>query len=792
MKIAHSWLREWVDPALDSVALGHELTMLGHEVESIEVQGSGLDGVVIAEVLGVRRHPEADRLSICRVSTGGGETLEVVCGAPNVRQGMKAALAPAGIRLPNGVKLRKTKIRGVESQGMLCSAKELGLGDESDGILELPDDAGPGMPVNRYLELPDAVLELKLTPNRGDCFSILGIARDIAALTGAPLADAAMRTVPASIDAVQPVELPVPERCPVFAGRIVRGIDPTARSPVWLVERLRRSGLRAIHPVVDVTNYVMLELGQPLHGFDHAQLKGTIRPRLARPGETLKLLDGRTITLNPDSLVVSDDSGAIALAGIMGGLETAVTDDTTEVFFEAAFWPPATMAGQARVYGLHTDASQRFERGVDPSGQGRAVERATELLLEIAGGQAGPLTVTLAETHVPERRELTLRASRISKLLGVDVAREAVRTILASLEFDIAETQDGWQVRAPRHRFDIEREADLIEEVARIHGYDRIPETSGAAAMLLTSATETRVSADATAALLVARDYREVITYSFVDAGDDGAISGKASRLVLANPIASDMSVMRTSLWSGMLHACAGNLSRQQQRVRLFEIGKSFDGELTAPRETLRIAGLACGPRLPEQWANPGQEVDFFDIKSDVCALLGIAGPAERLEFAPSRHPALQPGQAAEVRRQGTILGVVGKLDPRIARRFEIKPAVYLFELDADIALAAQLPVVESISRFPAIRRDIAVLVDEKVTAAELIGVVRAAAPQLVRSVRIFDVYHGPGVEAGLKSIAIGLILQETSRTLTDEDADAVQAAAVRKLHQEFAAVLRD
>jgi phenylalanyl-tRNA synthetase beta chain len=541
-----------------------------------------------------------------------------------------------------------------------------------------------------------------------------------------------------------------------------------------------------------VTNFVMLELGQPLHGFDNARVEGTIRPRLALPGETLVLLDGKSITLNPDTMVVSDDSGAIGLAGIMGGLDTAVTDETTDVFFEAAFWPPATMAGRARAYGLQTDASQRFERGVDPSGQARAVERASELLLQIAGGQAGPLTVAMSEAHMPEQRDIRLRSTRLADLLGVEIGRETVRRILSRLEFETVDTADGWRVRVPRHRFDVEREADLIEEVARIHGYDRIPEATGAASMPLAPVTESRVAAEAAAALLAARDFREVITYSFVDADDDALVSGKTSRLVLSNPIASDMSVMRSSLWSGMLRACAGNLARQQERVRMFEIGKSFDGEPTAPRETQRVAGLVCGPRQPEQWGSSRQEVDFFDIKCDVMALLGLGGAAEHFEFVATGHPALQAGQAAVIRREGEILGVVGKLDPRLARHFDIKRAVYLFELDADMALAAQLPVAESISRFPAIRRDIALLVAEKVTAGELVAAVRAAAPTVVRSVRIFDVYRGPGVEAGLKSVAIGLILQETSRTLTDEDADAAQTAAVQKLSQEFAAVLRD
>ncbi len=792
MKVPESWLRDWVDPALDTEALGHELTMLGHEVDGIERQGAGLDGVVIAEVLDVRAHPDADRLSVCTVSAGSSDPVVVVCGAPNVKQGMKAALAVPGVELPNGVKLRRAKIRGVESNGMLCSAVELGLGEESDGILVLPADATTGMALARYLELPDAVFDLNLTPNRGDCFSVLGIARDVAALTGATLANARGTSVPPQIGDVHPVELPVPEGCPVFAGRVVRGIDPAARSPLWMVERLRRAGHRPIHPVVDVTNYVMLELGQPLHAYDYARIKGTLRPRLANAGESLVLLDGKRIELRADTTVVTDASGVIGLAGIMGGLSTAVSDATTDVYFEAAWWPPAAMAGQARGYGLHTDASLRFERGVDPTGQGRAVERATQLLLGIAGGRPGPLDVTSHTAHLPDRNPILLRRDRIGQLLGVEIDATTAHGILERLGFDAMLTDEGWLVRPPPHRFDIAIEADLIEEVARIYGYDRIPERTGRAELPLAAATETQVTTGAAAMLLVAREYREVITYSFVGAEDDAAISGAPSTLVLTNPISSEMAVMRSSLWSGMLRACAGNLSRQQDRVRLFEIGRSYHGAPDAPFEILRIGGLLAGPALPEQWGAREQAVDFFDIKSDVSALLALGRAAQGAIYLPAEHPALQPGQSASITIDGREVGVLGKLHPRVAHYFDIRRPVFLFELDHDAALAAQLPAAEGISRFPVIRRDIAVLVREEVTAEALVGAIRETAREQVRAVRIFDVYRGPGVEAGLKSVAIGLILQETSRTLTDDDADAAQAAAVEKLRQEFAAVLRD
>jgi phenylalanyl-tRNA synthetase beta chain len=792
MKIAESWLREWVNPELDTDALGHQLTMLGHEVDDISVEGEGLDGVVVAEVIEVGKHPDADRLSICQVSTGSGKPVEVVCGAPNVVKGMKSPFAKTGLTLPNGVTLKKVKIRGVTSNGMLCSAIELGLGDESDGIISLPTDAPVGSSLADYLDLPDAVFDIDLTPNRGDCFSVLGIARDVSALTGAELKTADFKDVDAGIDDSLPIELLEPAGCPVFAGRVIRGIDPNARSPLWMVERLRRVGLREIHPVVDVTNYVMMELGQPLHGYDLGLVKGAIRPRLAKSGEKVTLLDEKEVEVTKNTMVITDDSGVIGLAGIMGGLSTAVGDQTVDVFFEGAFWPQEYMAGRARSYGMHTDASMRFERGVDPTGQGRAVDRATQLLIEISGGKAGPLVVTTADEHIPKAKKIRLRRDRLSKLLGLTIDDNVVTDILNRLGLSAAFSDDAWDVIAPLHRFDIAIEADLIEEVARIHGYDSIPETTAFADSPLATATESHIGLEKLATTLVARDYQEVITYSFVSAAADKLVSGADSILVLSNPISSEMSNMRSSLLPGMLEAMAGNVARQQERVRLFEIGKSFHGSLDEHQEVLRIAAVALGPLQAEQWGSKAQPVDFFDIKSDAEAVLRLSGSDDSYEFQATTHPALQPGQAARIIRDGDDIGVVGKLHPSIAKAFNLKAGVFVFELDAGKALAAHAPEAKAISKFPAIRRDISFFVDEKVTASDLVRAVESAAPDLIKSVRIFDVYEGPEIEAGLKSVAIGLILQETSRTLTDDDADAAQAAAVQKLRQEFAAELRD
>jgi len=792
MKFSEKWLREWVDPPLNTGELAHRLTMIGHEVDALESHGEGLDGVIVAEVLEVKKHPDADRLNVCQVSTGDGEPVEVVCGAPNVTQGMKSPFAPAGTKLPNGMKLRRAKIRGVVSNGMLCSAIEIGLGDDSDGIIELHADAPVGMPLTDYLNLPDHSFDLDLTPNRGDCFSVLGIARDVSAMTSTALKDSSVPEVKATIKDEHPVELVLPEGCPRLAARVIRNIDLSARSPVWLIERLRRSGLREIHPVVDITNYVMLELGQPLHAYDCQLLNGPIRPRLAKKGEKLTLLDEKEVELLPNTLVITDDSGPIGMAGIMGGLSTAVTTKTTDVFFEAAFWPPEFMAGRARQYGMHTDASLRFERGVDFELQARAIERATELLISISGGEAGPLVDHCAAEHLPKNAPLTLRKERLLRVLGAEIDADRVTQILSDLGLKVDAIDTGWKVEIPSYRFDIDVEDALVEEVARIYGYDEIPEITAVGETPLARATESKIDLDLVANTLVARDYQEVITYSFIDEETNTFVTGDRSELVLSNPISSEMSVMRASIWPGLIAAASANAARQQDRIRFFEIGKTFHGSLDAPVEVVRVAGLIAGNVVDEQWAAAAQAVDFFDVKADVLAILGMAGEQSEFEFVVDEHSVLQPGQTAKVMRNGEAVGIVGKLHPDAARKLNLDKGAFLFELDAEKSFSSEVPTAELISKFPIIRRDIAVVVKDEVTVADLIGAVEAAAPELVTSVRVFDIYRGPGIEAGLKSVALGLILQETSRTLTDDDADTAMAVVLRKLEKEFAAVLRD
>jgi phenylalanyl-tRNA synthetase beta chain len=573
---------------------------------------------------------------------------------------------------------------------------------------------------------------------------------------------------------------------------VIRGITVNAQSPLWMTEKLRRAGLRSIHPVVDITNYVMLELGQPLHAYDFAKLNGAIRPRFATIGEKVVLLDGREIELHPDTLVISDDSGAIGLAGIMGGLTTAVTVQTTDVFLEAAFWPQGVIAGRARHYGLHTDASLRFERGVDPSLQARAVERATQLLLEIAGGKAGPISDVVDKKYIPRSPGIRLRDSQLERLLGIEISRDRVGEIFRSLDIDAVRDSKGWQATVPSYRFDLAIEHDLIEEVARIFGYDRIEEKTEIVQMPLAAVTEVRLDLDLVANALVARDYQEVVTYSFVEPALDSLFTGQLSALALQNPISSEMAVMRGTLWTGMLGVAAVNLSRQQDRVRLFEIGQSFHGSAEKPIEVRRIAGLAIGSAFDEQWGASARAVDFFDIKSDVAAVFGLTGRASAFSFQPAKHAALQPGQTASIELDGECVGLIGKVHPTVAKAFDIRKDVFVFELNAAAAFHAPIAVATAVSRYPSIRRDIAIIVSEDIPADGLKKAIFNAAPELIRWVVIFDIYRGPGIEAGLKSVALGLILQETSRTLTDHDADSATQLVVRKLKQEFGAELRD
>ncbi len=788
MKFSEQWLREWVDPDIGREQLCEQLTMAGLEVDAVEPVAPPFSGVVVGEIVTAERHPGADKLQICRVDIGKPEALQIVCGASNARVGIRVPVALVGATLPGDCKIKKAKLRGVSSAGMLCSAKELGLAEEAEGLLELPDDAQPGQDLRDYLGLDDVIIELGLTPNRGDCLSMMGIAREVAAVNRVPLRFPPMEAVPPRHEQRFPVHIEAGEACPRYAGRVIRNLDPEATTPLWMQERLRRSGVRPLGAVVDVTNYVMLELGQPMHAFDLAKLSGGIRVRRARPGESLLLLNEQRVELQKGSLVIADEKGPLALAGIMGGTDSAVNDFTREIFLESAFFTPAAMAGQARRYGLHTDSSHRFERGVDPQLQCRAIERATTLLLAIAGGEPGPvIEVALAE-HLPRPPLISLRSERISRLLGTEFSTDEVTGILSRLEMNIEPQEEGWQVVPPTHRFDINIEADLIEELARLQGYDRLPSIRPKAGLEMRSNPESRLPLERLRGLLTGRGYREVITYSFVDPVLEEALNPQGEPLALANPISSDMAVMRTTLWSGLLPTVAYNLNRQHSRIRLFESGLRFVSSAKGVRQEKMLAGAACGAVNPEQWGEAAREVDFFDIKGDVEELLAPLSP----RFQRAEHPALHPGQSARIHLQGGPVGWLGVLHPAVAQQLELSRPVVLFELQMERILERPIPRFQEFSRYPAIRRDLAILIDEGVEAEAVLRCVREAAGELLQDICLFDVYQGKGIDSGRKSLALGLTLQHYSRTLEDGEVDDLIHRVVDAIEQKLGGTLRD
>ena len=795
MKIPYSWLAEWTEVPWKPAELGTRLTMSGFELEALESAAPPFSNVVVAEILAADRHPQADKLQVCRVSFGNGAPLQIVCGASNARAGLKSALALVGARLPGDVTIGAAKLRGVDSQGMLASARELGLAEASSGILELPADAPIGEALREYLGLDEVVLDLNVTPNRGDAMSVLGIAREVTALTGKGLTGPAIASPRASGTDTFPVRLAAPAACPRFAGCILRGIDNRAATPLWMRERLRRAGLRSITPVVDVTNYVMLELGQPMHAYDLGKLKEGITVRLARAGEALTLLGGKLVTAEADVLLITDGEGPVGLAGIMGGERTAVTPATTDVFFESAYFAPAALLGRARRLGLTTDAGQRFERGVDPTEQARAIERALALLTPIAGGTVNPIPVTESTSHLPRRAAVPLRAKQLKRLLGVALPPERVGETLERLAMKVTRTEEGWQVTPPAYRFDIGIEADLIEEVARIVGFEAIPETDAQTPQRFRGLPADHPAEAAVVEALAARGYEEAITYAFVDPALQAQLFPDRQALALANPIASDLSVMRVSLWPGLLRAALENQHRQADRIRLFEHGTRFEVERGNTREIDTLAGVAFGARLPEQWAVSKElrgPVDFYDVKGDVAALLAATGESQSFRFEAAVLPALHPGRAARVLRRNQPIGWLGELHPNLVRSLDFTYTPVLFELDVETALSVDRVSYQEISRFPQVRRDLAVVIDEGVTLSTLAERVTLAASSLLRDLRVFDVYRGPGLEPGRKSVALGLIFQVISRTLTDDDVERLMVSVKADLRENLNAGFRE
>lgn len=796
MKFNEHWLRTLVDIGLDTQQLGELLTMAGLEVEQCDAVAPAFEKVVVARVLSVDRHPDADKLRLCSVDVGQTAPLQVVCGAPNVVAGMKVPCALVGALLPGGLSIKAARVRGVESFGMLCSARELALSDDHGGLLALPDDAPVGADIRDYLELDDNVFLLKLTPNRADCLSVAGIAREVAALTGAALRLPAVVEPAAAHERKREIVLDAPAGCPRFCGRIVSGVRAAAPIPGWMRQRIERAGLRSINAVVDITNYVMLELGQPMHAYDDARLAGAVHARHARSGESLTLLNGETLLLDGDALVIADEARVLGLAGIMGGEGSGVRNDTTDIFLEAAFFAPDAIAGKARGLGFSSDASHRFERGVDFGSTRVAMARATELLLEICGGSVGPVVEAMSAADLPQRAPVRLRSARAARVLGIDVGTEEIARIFSALGLGFERAQDDFIVTAPSFRFDIEIEEDLIEEIVRVHGYDKVPAPPPRGPLTMLPLGETRRTPWQVRHRLASRDYQEVVNFSFVEAGWEHDFCGSDAAVVLANPIASQMGVMRSSLIGGLVANLANNLNRQIERVRVFELGRCFAHDVQGAAghhavegfaQSLRIAALAAGPASPEQWGAAKRRVDFYDIKADLEGLLAPRAAG----FEAASHPALHPGRSAAVVVDGRRVGVLGELHPRWTQKYELDASPVLFEVDLDAALEVGLPDYVEPSRFPAVIRDIALVVAGNLPVKQLLDGLRQAAPGIVRALEVFDVYQGKGIEPDRKSLAIRVVMQHTQRTLADDEVEAARSRLIRFAEQEYSARLR-
>ncbi len=794
MKFSESWLRSLVDPKLTSEELSHLLTMAGLEVEELDAVAPVFNNVVVAQVLEVVKHPDADRLNVCQVDIGTGTPQQIVCGAPNVAAGLKVPCALPGAELPGDFKIKIAKVRGIESSGMLCSAKELGIAEEASGLLLLSADAPVGQSIRQYLELDDNVFEIKLTPNRADCLSLQGIAREVGAITGAATCLPEVVAVAAAIPDSRDILLDAPSACPLYYGRVIKNLNALASTPEWMKRRLERSGIRAISALVDITNYVMLELGQPLHAFDNAKLEGVVHARLAKPEEKLLLLNEQTIAVDADILVISDDFKPLAMAGIMGGEESGVTLETKDLFLESAFFTPKAIAGRARRYGFASDASYRFERGVDFGITRVAIERATQLILEICGGQPGP--VVEAKAELPARKAVRLRTARAKKVLGLSLTAERIAAVFKGLALSFEQEGDDFLVTPPSWRFDMEIEEDLIEEIARIYGYDNIPSPAPKGRIAMMRQPESVRPAYRIRQMLADRGYQEVVNFAFVDAGWEADFAGKreeSTLIRLANPIASQMAVMRSTLFGGLIANLATNLKRKQSRVRLFEVGRTFHRDAASLpvagfNQPWRLAGLSYGSALPESWASGGRKVDFFDIKGDIEALLAPIN----LRFEKLTHPALHPGRAARIFLGDTEIGCVGELHPEWVQKYDFPQAPVLFELDFSVLKTAiSVPSYAEVSKFPPVTRDLAVVVDQTLSLQTLLDALKTSRNALVKDVQLFDVYIGKGIPENKKSLAFRIVMQDTQRTLLDSEVDAAMQQLVSCLEQAFGAQLR-
>ena len=794
MKFSESWLREWVNPDLAKEEISESLTMAGFEVEDLKPVAESFTGIVIAKILNIKKHPQADQLQICEVDSGQNDSLTIVCGANNVKVGMKAPLAIIGAVLPNKSIIKETSLRGIVSQGMLCSAMDLGLAEESEGLLELHQDAPLGLELWEYLKLNDAIFDISITPNRGDCLSIKGMAREIAAITKTTGKKINIPQVKPTITHVFPVSIEAKEACPRYVGRVIRGVKADLMSPVWLKERLRRSGIRSISPIVDVTNYVMLELGQPMHAFDLSRLEKKICVRMARKNEELMLLDGSTVKLDQNTLLIADQHKPLAMAGVMGGIDSGINLLTQDVFLESAYFTPLTISRQRQTYQLNSESSYRFERGVDPTLQRIAIERATHLLIDIVGGKPGPI-IDVQASKYKSAKTITLRRERITRILGVQIADKAIKDILQSLGFSVKKEKNTWHVGIPSWRFDISQEIDLIEEIARLYGYAKLASTCPSFSLQSHTIAESRIALPRLRRLFSDQGYHEVVTYSFVDYQLQKLLDPENQPKKLMNPITADMTVMRTNLWPGLIRTYLYNRDRQQTRMRLFETGLCFTEDFTGTEpvllQTPTLGGLASGQPFSEQWGIASRDIDFYDVKGDIENILQLTHIPDEFYFKPAIHPALHPGQTAIIQRQNENSGILGRLHPAIQQQLEITEPIFLFEFNLDALLTAKPPYYNEISKFPEIRRDIAILVKRDIPIEEIQDTIVRNGGEWLRRVTLFDVYLGEGVPKDKKSVAFALILQHADRTLRDEEVAENVQRIVGKLRQTLGAEVR-
>ncbi|MGM0541285.1 MAG: phenylalanine--tRNA ligase subunit beta [Pseudomonadota bacterium] len=796
MKFSENWLREWTNPQWNTATLSEELSLAGLEVDGVEAVAGEFTNVVVGHVLSIEKHPDADKLNITQVDVGEAEPVQIVCGAKNVVVGMKACCAKVGAVLPGDFRIKKAKLRGVASNGMLCGATEIGLADNGvDGLLVLDQDAPIGQDIREYLDLNDMSIEVDLTPNRADCFSVQGIARDVHAISGVALIQPfEIKEMAGSTACPQAVKVSQSQACPKYLGCVVTDFNTQAKTPRWMVQKLERSGLRPLSLVVDITNYVLMELGQPMHAFDLAKLQGQIEVRFAKADEKLTTLDDKELALKEDTLVIADESGAIALAGVMGGLSTSVSDETNAIFFESAHFSRLAITGKARKYGLHTDSSMRFERGVDPILPEKALNRALQLFTEIAGGKITAFNSTLSEADLPKPVTIELRRATIVSRLGVEIEDSKIVEIFELLGFGIVATDGGWIMSAPSYRFDMSIEMDLIEEVGRIFGYNNLPETPVLAPMTLNELPEDIQSLMSLKTALVQRGFNEIITYSFVEEAKQKLLEPELPYLLLQNPISDDMKAMRTSLFPGLLQTVAYNQNRQQPRVRVFETGLVFyknDSDPTGATQVPMMGGIITGQIAASGWDETERHVDFFDLKGDVETLIRMSHQLANIRFEACNHPALHPGQSASMLKDGKEVGVIGQLHPRLVKAMGVSGTVYLFQIRQDALMNMQIPAAQAVSKYPEVQRDLAFIVDESLPAQALIDAVVSVRSEILKAVELFDIYRGQGVDPAQKSIALTLKIQHSERTLQDEEVEALVADILKAAKQAVNAELR-